>query len=222
VPASEASGDNPADTGPFTIYTLRPVDESAKDAALVQFLASLKKAVAAKDAAALTALLDPEVSAGDGTQGLDAFRRRWGLDKGAAASPLWALINTALSMGGAFAPGASDTFVLPYAAALFPSRLDPSRYRVVTAANVNVRAQPSLDAPAVGTAAYLVVRRLDPAAGETLPAVTLNGQAYRWVKVQLPSGTVGYMVEKYLWNPAVRVVLRKSSGGWRVAGVEGG
>ncbi|MBX5477219.1 MAG: hypothetical protein IRZ18_08890, partial [Clostridia bacterium] len=149
MPASEADGADAGDSGPFTTYTVKPANESPKDAALAKFLSDLKKAVAAKDAGALTALVDPDVQAGSGSdRGLDAFRTEWRLDANAADSPLWPLLGDMISLGGAFAPDDADAFVLPYASARFPGDLDARRYLVVTASGVNVRAQPSLDAPA--------------------------------------------------------------------------
>ncbi|HEX6988454.1 MAG TPA: hypothetical protein VF282_03225 [Bacillota bacterium] len=194
--------------GPFEQVRLEPVDESAEDASFAAFKASLLDALARRDLAALEAAIHPQIKTdfGGGT-GLEDFRRQWGLDRDPEASPVWNMLADILNLGGVLTGGGDEPlrFTAPYVYALYNASLDPFGHAVVTGDGVNVRAEPSLEAEILDQAGYLVVRVIQPE--DDLPRVQLNGRDYCWVRIQLPSGEIGYMADRFLWSPV----------GWRAA-----
>ncbi|HEX6989824.1 MAG TPA: SH3 domain-containing protein [Bacillota bacterium] len=194
--------------GPFEQVRLEPVDESAEDASFAAFKASLLDALARRDLAALEAAVHPQIKTdfGGGT-GLEDFRRQWGLDRDPEASPVWNVLTDILNLGGVLTGGGDEPrrFTAPYVYALYNASLDPFGHAVVTGDGVNVRAQPSLEAEILDQASHLVVRVIQPEGN--LPPVQLSGRDYCWVRIQLPSGEIGYIADRFLWSPV----------GWRAA-----
>ncbi|HEY8449539.1 MAG TPA: SH3 domain-containing protein, partial [Bacillota bacterium] len=207
-------------SGPFPEVTIPPVDEAAEDPSFHAFHQDLLRIIEARDVDGLLAIVDPAVRNDfGGGGGIDDFRSRWGLEgEQAASSPVWPLLSDLLELGGVFTDG-GQAFVAPYVFVLYDQyadELDPFYHSVVTGAGVNVRAAPSLDSAVLERVSHLVVRVL-PADGERETTVTIDGRSYAWKKIQLPSGTIGYLADKYLWSPVgYRVRFDRHDDGWRL------
>lgn len=204
--------------GPFERVTLEPVDDAGKEPSFVEFRTNLLQALARRDVAALEAAIHPEVKTdfGGGT-GLADFRRQWGLDRDPDASPVWDVLTDILNLGGIMTGGGDGPrlYTAPYVYALYNASLDPFGHAVVTGAGVNVRAEPSVEAEILDQATHLVVRVLETE-GEP-PTIELSGRTYCWVKIQLPSGEIGYVADRFLWSPVGwRAAFEQGDDGWRL------
>lgn len=216
-PPGGSDPDSPPPTGPFEAVEILPVDQSSDDPSLSAFKSRLYEIIRARDVDALLAAVDEEVRNGFGdNNGIEAFKEIWGLDDDPGNSDLWYILSDILDLGGVFLDDDREIFVAPYVYALYDLDLDPFHHSVVTGDGVNVRAAPETTGPVLETVSYQVVRVL-PADDEDLPNIVLDGRQYRWQKVQLPSGTVGYMVDRYLWSPVgYRLAFGKQDDGWRL------
>lgn len=211
----DASGDS---DGPFEPVEIRPVDQAGDDPSLSAFKARLLEIIKNKDVEGLLSVVAPDIKNDfGGNDGIEAFKEKWTLDSNPANSELWTILGDILDLGGVFLDEDRNIFVAPYVYALYSDiDLDPFSHLVVTGEGVNVRAAPAVDSPVLDSVSYQVVRQL-PTYGEELPEIELDGRTYRWAKVQLPSGTVGYMVDRYLWSPVgYRLAFSKTGDDWRL------
>src|SRR5690606_6855925 len=204
--------------GPFEEVTLEPVDEGSQDASFAGFRRSLLEALARRDVEALEAAVAPDIRTGFGEDGgLESFRRQWGLDRDPENSLIWEILTDILNLGGIMTGGSDGprVFTAPYVYALYSGPLDAFGHAVVTGAGVNIRAEPSTEAWILDQASHLVVRVIR--SERELPTVELSGRTYCWVQVQLPSGEIGYVADRFLWSPAGwRAMFQEGDDGWRM------
>lgn len=200
----------PPEGEPFAAVQIRPLDEGRQNASFAQFRQELQAAVQAKDGGRLLQRVARDVNEGFDAyvseSGIDAFAEQWGLHDRPQDSPIWLLLERLLDLGGVFLDAEQRTFEAPHILRAYTTNqeaegLHPAYHAVITGAGVNVRARPDLASDVVQQATYLVVRVLEPEAGETLPEITLSGRRYRWQRVQLPDGKIGYVADRYLWRP---------------------
>lgn len=201
--------------GPFEQVRIEPVDQSGEDPSFAAFREQLLQIVAQRDVDGLREVLDPNIKIGfGGNDGIENFLAGWGLSgDDASVSPIWTILSDAFALGGVFLDAERTDFVAPYLFALYNTPLDPFEHAVVTGQGVNVRAEPSSEARILDQVTHEVVRLIEP--DEELPKIELSGREYCWVRVQLASGEVGYMADKFLWSPVgYRIGFTKSEHGW--------
>ncbi len=197
---------------------LLPVDEAAADPSFATFRATLLKALADKDTAALLEAVDPQIKASfGGDEGIKAFRRMWKLDgKHARDSAIWQELGDVLRLGGAWSgEGEQKTFWAPYVFARFPDHVEATEYAAIVGDNVRARAKPSSKAEAVATFSRDLVRTA-PDNGAPVKE-TIGGQTYLWVTIRLANGRTGYVWGKFIRTSLdYRAGFSKRDGRWRL------
>jgi hypothetical protein len=188
-----------------SLPTLLPVDEAPLQPDFFSFRAQLQRAVAARDAGALLAVIAPDIRNSFGDDGgIDAFERQWRPRD--AQSELWQEIGTVLALGGSFQ--GTDTFAAPYTFSRWPDAFDPFEHVALVASNVRLRAAPRADAPVRATLSFAV---LPLASGAGTPG--LEG----WRAVRLPSGEVGHLADRLARSPIdYRAIFERRAGSWRL------
>ena len=152
-----------------------PVDDTDLDASFAAVASDLRAILAARDTAALLALVAPEARLGfdDGPHGPDGLRDRW--LRGDAAPALWDVLDGVLAHGFV---GEEDAFTAPYVFALWPSDVDPFAHVAV----------PGRDVPAYDEPGGRVVARLSTIIVPVL--APRNGAVWQ---VRLPDGAVAFV-----------------------------
>jgi hypothetical protein len=169
-----------------------PGPRSAPPADLARVLEALRRAVLARDAAAVRAIAAPDIVLDfGGTAGADGMR----LD--GPDAPGWAGLRKVLMLGcaptGAVPPG----WECPGAAPDEGSVLVPVR-------NLRLRARPDPEAPVLALVSCRVLQR----DGEGSPG---------WVPVRLPDGRRGYLPAQLVRAPGDhRALFERREGGWRM------
>jgi hypothetical protein len=188
------------------LRTLRPEDQSGREASLMALLGTMRAIVSRKDSKALLAMMAPDFKVEfDVGKGPTVFRRHWNLD--APNSSVWPTLERVLSLGGTFYSG--SLFALPYVYTRFPLDLDRLHYVVATGA-IPMRATPSATGARVGMLKDAIVQLASP----LTPPAMLDGD--RFVAIQHPEHGVPYVSGSDVYSPAGhRVFLEKRQGKWR-------
>lgn len=181
---------------------LLPVDEAATRPDFFSFRAALQAAVARHDAAAVLAVVAPDIrnTFGD-DNGVDAFRRIWTLD--AAQSRLWTELGAVLALGGSFI--AEEMFAAPYVFSRWPDGFDGFEHVVLVAADVRIREAPHAEARVLGARSFAILAVIH-GSGPEPPA--------GWRRVRL-DGRVGYVAERLARSPVdYRAIFARRDGRW--------
>lgn len=216
-PVGSGTGSGTSGSGPFPSIELRPVDESHDHPSMREFRQQFESIISKRDVEGLLAVVDPNIKNDfGGNDGVEAFKTIWKLNENPENSEVWTVLQDIVSLGGVFLDEEQTLFVAPYVYALYDLDLDPFTHSVVTGEGVNVRTAPDTASSILETVSYIVVRVL-PTYDEELPTIDLEGRTYQWAKVQLPSGTIGYMVDRYLWSPVgYRLAFSRQGDQWRL------
>ena len=195
---------------------LLPVDEAVRRPDFFSFRAGLQAAIARRDAAVLLASVHPAIkNSFGGDDGLDAFRRMWGLDgnastdRGDASGPdgsdgIWAELGTVLALGGSFT--GDGTFVAPYTFSRWPDEVDAFEHVVLLAADVRVRAAPGPDGPVLRSASF-----------EIFPRAQSSDGTGEWLAVRLGPGRTGYVAAALTRSPIdYRAIFSRTNGRWQL------
>lgn len=186
---------------------LFPIDEAAQAPSFLAFRARLLNAVKMRDASFIRSILDLQILnsfGGDG--GINEFMEFWKPDH--PESRLWSVLLGVLQRGGAFNPQDADEFCAPYTYSNFPG-LDAFEHSVITAENVLVRQQPSLNAPIITRLSYDIVLVTD------FSAESIRRDGHQWVKIKLADDRIGFVSAKHLRSPIdYRACFQKKNGKW--------
>lgn len=182
-----------------------PVDEAAKDAGFFAFRASLQRAIAERDTAALLAVVDPDIKLSfGGDYGIERFRETWLTEPELS---IWAELGTVLALGGRFYD--DSTFAAPYTFTDSPDDVDPYEALIALGDSVPLYAAPDHGAEVVGTLSFDVVRH-----AWDLPGLVPEG----WVAVRLRDGTVAYATTRTVRSPIYyRAIFDRPAGHWRMS-----
>jgi hypothetical protein len=188
------------------LRSLVPPDQSARDKSLRALLATMRTVVRHKDSKALTARMDANFKVEfDVGKGPAAFRRQWNPE--ASTSPVWALMDRLLSLGGTFY--SDSLFALPYVYTRFPLDLDRLSHVVATGV-VAMYAEPSRAGKPVDMLKDAIVPLVAPL---TPPAMLVD---LPFVAVQHPQRGVCYVAGSDVYSPAGhRAFFEKREGKWR-------
>lgn len=181
---------------------LLPVDEASTRPDFFSFRASLQRAIARHDTAALLAIVDPKIRNSFGDDGgIDEFRTKWKV--GNQDSQIWEDLGTVLALGGSFQD--SNTFAAPYVFSKWPEKFDSFEHVAVTGAHVRVRSQPDVTANAIDTVSFAV-----------LPTSREGTNKEGWTAVQIDT-RVGYISSAYVRSPIdYRAIFRFEDRRWRL------
>jgi hypothetical protein len=188
------------------LRTLRPEDQSERDASLQALRGTMREIVQRRDAKALLGLMAPDFKVEfDAGKGPTVFRRHWHLE--APGSRVWPVLDRMLSLGGTFY--SDSLFALPYVYTRFPHDLDRLHY-VVATGEIPMRATSGATGAQVGMLKDAIVQLASPL---TPPAVLAD---VPFVSIRHPEHGVCYVAGSDVYSPAGhRVFLEKRQGQWR-------
>jgi hypothetical protein len=181
---------------------LFPVDEASTRPDFFSFRASLQRAIARHDSAAILAVVHPEIRNSFGDDGgIDEFTSKWKL--GDQSSEIWEELGAVLALGGSFQD--ANTFAAPYVFSRWPEQFDSFEHVAVTGANVRVRSQPDVTATAIDTVSFAI-----------LPTTREGTDKEGWTAVQIDT-RVGYISSAYVRSPIdYRAIFRFEDRRWRL------
>lgn len=181
---------------------LAPTDTCSEAPGAAAFLSALRKAVAARDAKALSVLADPDVRLDfGGGAGREELARRLSGSDGAG---LWAELDEIVALGCALD---GDRLVLPALFAQDLGTLDPYTTMVVTGSGVPLFAEARVSAPQLATLSWQAVAL----AGSLEPDAPFQ-------RVVVPGGPTGFVQTARLRSVLdYRLIANRAKGeGWRL------
>lgn len=202
-------------TETFEEIQMLPVNDENSDSDFMEFYDKLLLAVQEKDIEFIKAHADDKISYKSQYEpGIEGFISYWNLNTEPNESLFWEIINNTLTLGGVFTDEEKTEFVAPYIAAKYPESFDPYVYYVTMDEDVEMYLEPNMNSPIIEKLDYLIVKVLDP----IVKIVDDNGRVYNWSKIQLPTGTRGYIDPWYIRGAAgYRVIFSKNENGiWKI------
>lgn len=180
---------------------LKPEDEGMRSPDFVAFRTGLRQAIARRDVPALLRVVHPNIKNTFGDDnGIDAFKRRWRLDR--ADSKVWSELGAVLALGGSFQD--PDQFVAPYVYSKWPEALDAFDHVALVGSNVRVREAPGTNARILAMLSHAILRLKGP--GSTSES---------WTAVVLPDGRAGYVASRLVRSPiGYRAFFARTEGRW--------
>lgn len=189
-----------------------PVDEAARDPALVKVRAALIEAVKKRDARALSLHLHPNLRVSFGAaNGRALFLRNLARDPG-----LWDELAWVLENGGQFAQG---TFAAPYTFSVDHGDIDTFEAGIVVAENVPARAEPKPDAAIVATYSreVVAVKKWWPQSFEDGKPKPVFHKRTDWVEIETKEKAKAYMEARHVRSVVdYRAIFERRGGVWRV------
>ncbi|MDF3819940.1 SH3 domain-containing protein [Leptospira sp. 96542] len=195
----------------FTTKILPPIDHSVKDPSFSKFKKEFLNILKQKDVKRLDQVVDPNIHFSFGANsGKKAFWLEFELNQNPKKSTLWQLLEETVGLG--FFRNEEGQFVAPYFFETFPSEFDPFTHYLVIGKNVNIREEPRKDSKVKDNLSYTIVRsEADDMEGNRLEK-TSN---CNWAKVCLPSGSVGFVCDRFIRSPLeYRAFFEKKKGNW--------
>ena len=183
---------------------LLPVDQAATQPDFFTFRAQLLTAVARHDAAALMAVVHPNIKCDfGGGEGKAFFEEYW--KPSAPGSEVWAELAAVLALGGTFST--SDTFVAPYVFSRWPQGVDGFEHVAVVGDRVRIRTAPRPDAEAAAVSSF-----------EILPLARQSGDTpEEWTAVALAGKKIGYVASRFVRSPiGYRAYFSREDGRWQM------
>ena len=202
------------ETAPRKLY---PVDDSHLDSSFVEFKARLLEAVERQDLDFLVSIAHPNIYLGNEVGSPESLRRNWKAKNYGGAA--WQELRDALKLG---AVRQSDSHLCaPYAPVKFPNIPYAIDYLAITASDAPIREEPKSTAPIIDHLSYDIVQRVER--GQRSVWETIEGERYRWRRIETPSGEIGYVWGKYVagWLDTT-VCFTKTDGQWLMWSWSGG
>lgn len=183
---------------------LLPIDEAASRPDFFTFRAQLLTAVARHDAAALMAVVHPNIKCDfGGGEGKAYFEEHW--KPSMADSQVWAELGAVLALGGTFTTG--ETFVAPYVFSRWPEGVDAFEHVAVVGDRVRIRAAPRTDAESAHVSSFEILQVSRQSAG--IPD--------EWTAVMLSAGRTGYIATRLVRSPiGYRASFSRLDGRWQM------
>lgn len=193
---------------------LQPLDEARRDPSLIAFREKLLSVVEHHDEATLMQMIGTPIHYSFGiNEGLNGFRKNWGLDKNSVESDIWPVLEFVLRLGGKF--DKSGNFWAPYYYINWPEdpSLDAFNYGAVTDQHVPMYALPSRKSQVLRGLNYDIVRLLQPLSNDKLPPHS----PHLWRHVMTADGVKGYVSDDHLGSPVgYRAAFKNIKGKWRM------
>ncbi len=183
---------------------LLPVDEAARQPDFFTFRAQLLTAVARHDAAALMAVVHPNIKCDfGGGEGKAFFEEHW--KPGAPGSEVWTELAAVLALGGTF--DTPDSFVAPYVFSRWPRGVDGFEHVAVVGDRVRIRTAPRQDAEPAAVSSF-----------EILPLARPSGDTpEEWTAVALAGKRIGYVASRFVRSPiGYRAFFARADGRWQM------
>ena len=183
---------------------LLPVDEAARQPDFFTFRAQLLTAVARHDAAALMAVVHPNIKCDfGGGQGKAFFEEFW--KPGAPGSEVWAELAAVLALGGTF--DTPDSFVAPYVYSRWPQGVDGFEHVAVVGDRVRIRTAPRQDAEPASVSSFEILPLARPSVD------TPEG----WTAVRLEGEKIGFIASRFVRSPIdYRAYFSRTDGRWQM------
>lgn len=192
-------------------FRILPIDQSSEDPSLKLFVSKLKRIVRQKNLNEFISYLDTGIvsSYGGGEYGIPTFKTTWGLNENHQESGIWKLLDTYISMGGAWDDAKKERFCFPYVQSnLIHStlKLDLDCYFMVTCIKpqVIIYKEATIHSKKIGILSYEIVR-----------ATNVSGE---FTQIETIDQTIsGYVSTNNLIHCAsANPVLEKISGEWKI------
>ncbi len=195
-----------------------PADESSSEPSLQKFWNSLATAVEKRNVEFFKTRVDKNIKCGfGGEDGRANFFKIWKLNENPMKSELWQVLAGMIREGGAFDSPQRDSFVAPVSWAKWPDKLDGTRYLAVVGEDVNVRAEPNVNAAVVGALTNEIVSAAGEYVEPTRTATQIGGETWPWYHVRLPDGRTGYVWGKFVrFQMGYRMAIRRTGSEWRI------
>ena len=180
------------------------MDQAATQPDFFTFRAQLLTAVARHDAAALMAVVHPNIKCDfGGGESKAFFEEYW--KPSAPGSQVWAELAAVLALGGTFST--PDTFVAPYVFSRWPQGVDAFEHVAVVGDRVRIRTAPRPDAEAAAVSSF-----------EILPLARQSGDApEEWTAVSLAGKKIGYVASRFVRSPiGYRAYFSREDGRWQM------
>ena len=183
---------------------LLPVDEAARQPDFFTFRAQLLTAVARHDAAALMAVVHPNIKCDfGGGQGNAFFEEFW--KPGAPGSEVWAELAAVLALGGTL--DTPDSFVAPYVHSRWPQGVDAFEHVAVVGDRVRIRTAPRQDAEPTSVSSFEILPLARPSVD------TPEG----WTAVRLEGEKIGFIASRFVRSPIdYRAHFSRTDGRWQM------
>jgi len=187
---------------------LYPVDESHLDPSFAEFKARLLEAVERQDFDFLLSIAHPNIVLSIEGGSRESLKRNWKAKNYGGAA--WQDLRDVLLLG---AVRRNDSrFCAPYVSTNFPDELRLF-YVVITGSDVPIREEPNSTAPIIDHLSYDIVQTVER--GQRSVWETIEGERYRWRRIETPSGEIGYVWAKYARDPRnSQVCFEKVDGEW--------
>jgi hypothetical protein len=183
---------------------LLPVDDAARQPDFFTFRAQLLTAVARHDAAALMAVVHPNIKCDfGGGEGKAFFEEFW--KPGAPDSEVWAELAAVLALGGTL--DTPDSFVAPYVHSRWPQGVDGFEHVAVVGDRVRIRTAPRQDAGTASISSFEILALARPS-GDTPDG---------WTAVTLAGHRIGYIASRFVRSPVdYRAHFSRTDGRWQM------
>lgn len=177
-------------------------DQAGRNRSFLNFRNQMLDIVNVQDSMALLNHVDDDIEFSfGGENGVRNFSNFFDLNRGGSAA-FWKEMRQVLRLGGKFKNG---EFHAPYVYANWPKNLDAFTHSAVVGSGVRIRSRPSLDAPAIGTASYEILR---------LRSVEAPSG---WKAVRTQDGRPGFIASGYLRSPIdYRAHFKRVNGEWKL------
>jgi hypothetical protein len=202
-----------AAAAPAAAQPAPPVDEAARDPALVKVRAAIIEAAKKRDLKALNPHLHPQIRLDfGGGAGRARFARNLQRNPALWDELLWCLEN-----GGKFA---DKTFAAPYTFVVEHGDIDVFEAGVVVAENVPARAEPKADAPVVATYSreVVAVKNWWPQSPPSEAPKPFFAKRTDWVEIETKDKKKAYMEGRLVRSVVdYRIVFERHAGAWKIS-----
>lgn len=204
----------------FSHWRIQLVDESTQSPEFAKFFDRFKQAVRSRDAQYIRSLVTPSTKFSFGQHRSIDY-----LNPDDPKSPFWSQLEKAIQLGcsrdGALF--SCPTTFRQFDAALKDAPADQkdtaySSSIIVVGQNVNVRSQPSTDAPTIAALTNEIVR-YDAETFQNAPEATRSqfniNNPDGWTPIILPNSKRGYVSNQYAYSPiGYRAIFGQENGHW--------
>ncbi|MTI49666.1 MAG: WG repeat-containing protein [Firmicutes bacterium] len=142
----------------------------------------------------------------------EQFLDYWDLKENPNESRLWQTMQETLVAGGVFKD--ENKFIAPYVFVNFPEEFDPLSYGVCKDNNVSVHIEPNNNSMIMKNLDHLIVKVID----WNVQVKDKNGKINKWLKIQLPGGSKGYVYPEDIISPVgYKIQISKDEKGiWKI------
>jgi len=200
---------------PFIRTKAEFIDEAGKDPSFREFREQLLIALQKKDLKFLMEHVDNGIRVSfDGPQGIEGFMKNWGLILEPEKSEIWIELPIILKLGSGFAENNKTAVGFPNDQSKYPDTIQDYQQTAIIATDVPVYSAPDPKSQVIDKLSWEIVRLQT---FEMAPSATKNGMKIPWAKIEIYSGKIGYVDEKFVYNAwGLRGSFQNKNGIWKM------